>query len=565
MGLVLEHNPRHEACPARYLSVRLAACFPEPGLTVPRFHVHVTMALSSRAHAFSVESLVGKSLKRKLEDHEDATSRAHPMGRLTPPDPVQDTGGNESGEEAKGQRARARSCLSPPPCPGISSVCLAVQVELQGAELWKRFHEIGTEMIITKAGRRMFPAVRVKIKGLDLMKQYYIAMDIVPVDSKRYRYVYHSSQWMVAGNTEQSSLSPRLYVHPDSPASGETWMKQIVSFDRVKLTNNDMDDKGHIILQSMHKYKPRLHVILKQADANLSVNQLLPTDGVQTFSFPETEFTTVTAYQNQQITRLKIDRNPFAKGFRDPGRNRVSLEGVIDSYPWRAAVPTLDFQAFNIQTRGRCSDSSQVTYTETPCSLTSVISPSCSPPLFHVTSNTLGMTCRDAHLCNVDFPICYTSGRNMGPQRFTYPPSYDRVRVNTSPSEIFATQRSPSLMFRLPYFSSINALTTNHGKAGDLNGHGVQVPNAAFSHLQIMQPRSTISQDNPMHQDLYNFSVRRPYSLYGYNLAASSRLATHPFKLITQNSPPPNANTPVTERTLGVGKAQWQPAANPSL
>lgn len=28
-----------------------------------------------------------------------------------------------------------------------------VQVELQGSELWKRFHEIGTEMIITKAGR----------------------------------------------------------------------------------------------------------------------------------------------------------------------------------------------------------------------------------------------------------------------------------------------------------------------------------------------------------------------------------------------------------------------------
>lgn len=28
-----------------------------------------------------------------------------------------------------------------------------MQVELQGAELWRRFHEIGTEMIITKAGR----------------------------------------------------------------------------------------------------------------------------------------------------------------------------------------------------------------------------------------------------------------------------------------------------------------------------------------------------------------------------------------------------------------------------
>lgn len=29
----------------------------------------------------------------------------------------------------------------------------AIQVELQGSELWKRFHDIGTEMIITKAGR----------------------------------------------------------------------------------------------------------------------------------------------------------------------------------------------------------------------------------------------------------------------------------------------------------------------------------------------------------------------------------------------------------------------------
>ncbi|CAI9536551.1 unnamed protein product [Staurois parvus] len=88
-------------------------------------------------------------------------------------------------------------------------------------------------------------------------------------------------------------------------------MRQIISFDRVKLTNNEMDDKGHIILQSMHKYKPRVHLIVQDWPK-----------GSKTFSFKETEFTTVTAYQNQQITKLKIDRNPFAKGFRDPGRNR---------------------------------------------------------------------------------------------------------------------------------------------------------------------------------------------------------------------------------------------------
>jgi len=55
---------------------------------------------------------------------------------------------------------------------------------------------------------------------------------------------------MVAGKTEHSRLSPHLYVHPDSPRSGENWMRQGISFDRVKLTNNEMDDKGHV--SSLH-------------------------------------------------------------------------------------------------------------------------------------------------------------------------------------------------------------------------------------------------------------------------------------------------------------------------
>ncbi|AWP12417.1 putative T-box transcription factor TBX22-like [Scophthalmus maximus] len=256
--------------------------------------------LSSRAHAFSVEALVGKPCKRmKVSEGHESSSAG-------------DTGGDTSiftGGEGKPRESDCRPDRE-------------VRVELQGSELWKRFYEIGTEMIITKAGRRMFPSVRVKVRNLDPCQQYYIAMDVMPVDSKRYRYVYHSSQWMVAGNTDHSCISPRLYVHPDSPCAGETWMRQVISFDRVKLTNNEMDDKGHIILQSMHKYKPRVHIIRHDPRMDLSQIQSLPAEGVHSFSFPETEFTTVTAYQNQQITKLKIDRNPFAKGFRDPGRNR---------------------------------------------------------------------------------------------------------------------------------------------------------------------------------------------------------------------------------------------------
>lgn len=50
---------------------------------------------------------------------------------------------------------------------------------------------------------------------------------------------------MVAGNAD-SPVPPRLYIHPDSPASGETWMRQVISFDKLKLTNNELDDQGHV-------------------------------------------------------------------------------------------------------------------------------------------------------------------------------------------------------------------------------------------------------------------------------------------------------------------------------
>lgn len=51
----------------------------------------------------------------------------------------------------------------------------------------------------------------------------------------------------------------------------------------------------------MHKYKPRVHII--QHDPRVDFLQIhsLPAEGVHSFSFPETEFTTVTAYQNQQV------------------------------------------------------------------------------------------------------------------------------------------------------------------------------------------------------------------------------------------------------------------------
>ncbi len=143
--------------------------------------------------------------------------------------------------------------------------------------------------------RRMFPPYKVTLEGLDTHSKYILLMDIIPLDDCRYK--YHNSEWVVTGvNFSQllrlffvlqtqlteclgsqtktsfselrysfdyqettmqvpSALSAgkaephmpgRLYIHPDSPASGGHWMKQPVSFHKLKLTNNNLDQNGHV-------------------------------------------------------------------------------------------------------------------------------------------------------------------------------------------------------------------------------------------------------------------------------------------------------------------------------
>ncbi len=149
-------------------------------------------------------------------------------------------------------------------------------------------------------------------------------------------------------------------------------MKQVVSFDKLKLTNHQLDDNGHVsgkinncqkvifysiakylrnrrfaskkceeilenqlaristvhkssclddsfdkqlfvlkkimqrkcilfqvILNSMHKYQPRLHVIYNKPKHDTSDSE--STENFKTFIFPETRFMAVTAYQNHRV------------------------------------------------------------------------------------------------------------------------------------------------------------------------------------------------------------------------------------------------------------------------
>lgn len=188
------------------------------------------------------------------------------------------------------------------------------KAELAEPELWRAFHKMTTEMVITKSGRRMFPAYKVNVSGLDPKAKYVMLMDIVPRDENRYK--FHNNGWAVAGKADPEPTK-RPYIHPDSPATGEQWMQKPISFHKLKLTNNITERQPfQAVLNSMHKYIPRVHIV--RADDLMKINFC----EFVTFSFEESEFIAVTAYQNEQITQLKIDHNPFAKGFRDNGSGR---------------------------------------------------------------------------------------------------------------------------------------------------------------------------------------------------------------------------------------------------
>uniref|UniRef100_A0A8C4W913 T-box transcription factor 19 n=2 Tax=Gopherus TaxID=38771 RepID=A0A8C4W913_9SAUR len=178
-----------------------------------------------------------------------------------------------------------------------------LQLVLEEAALWQRFREVTNEMIVTKNGRRMFPVLKISVSGLDPNAMYSFLLDFAPTDGHRWKYV--NGEWVPAGKPEPPSHSC-VYIHPDSPNFGAHWMKASVSFSKVKLTNK-LNGSGQIMLNSLHKYEPQVHIVRVGGPHRMVMN----------CSFPETQFIAVTAYQNEEITALKIKYNPFAKAFLD--------------------------------------------------------------------------------------------------------------------------------------------------------------------------------------------------------------------------------------------------------
>ncbi|CAF3437991.1 unnamed protein product [Rotaria socialis] len=229
------------------------------------------------------------------------------------------------------------------PYPPLNGLCRSdsMAVELVNRPLWLKFAPHTLENIITKTGRRMFPTLEYKIYGLKPEATYNMYVDMVLIDVNHWK--FNSGKWVPSGQAEQCQKTNHVYLHPDSPNSGTHWMKnEKVSFSKLKLTNNKQLPTSHpqnqmtLILNSMHKYMPRLNIVEvsgRSSDPTSSNKSNSPPK--HTFTFPETQFIAVTAYQNTDVTQLKIDNNPFAKGFRDSADSR----NTYHSYSYGSPSP----------------------------------------------------------------------------------------------------------------------------------------------------------------------------------------------------------------------------------
>lgn len=196
-----------------------------------------------------------------------------------------------------------------------------IDVVLENESVWSRFHSVGTEMIITEQGRRMFPWCRFHLAGLHPERRYSLLMDVVPVDDFRHR--WNGEMWETDGPGEPRVLGQPCF-HPHSPALGQRWMDGPVSFYKVKLTHDTVDQDSCVPLRPMHRYQPRLYIVPHQQRA-----VSLQDPEVQMFTFTKTEFYAVTSFQNPKIKQLKINCNPFMSAFKEDGEKKL-MHAVSD-------------------------------------------------------------------------------------------------------------------------------------------------------------------------------------------------------------------------------------------
>ncbi|KAF1762043.1 hypothetical protein GCK72_010305 [Caenorhabditis remanei] len=187
-----------------------------------------------------------------------------------------------------------------------------IRISLSDKKTWNEFYP-KTEMIVTKKkGRVIFPHLNYNLKGMEPGTLYTVHIHLERVDHIKYK--FDAGEWQEFGKGEP--VHPIKYKeHPDGARPGSHWMKETVSFSHLKITNDaENKDNKLILVQSMHKYRPVVTITKHGGYPG------------EEFRLALTEFIVVTAYQSDEMIKLKVAHNKFASGFRSNGKRRNSID-----------------------------------------------------------------------------------------------------------------------------------------------------------------------------------------------------------------------------------------------
>ena len=90
----------------------------------------------------------------------------------------------------------------------------------------------------------MFPGLSVSVWGLESDVKYTVQCEMVPTSNNRFKYI--NSKWTTVGKAEVHDSETLTFQHQDSPASGKQWMRDRISFKKIKLTNDKNSKKGYV-------------------------------------------------------------------------------------------------------------------------------------------------------------------------------------------------------------------------------------------------------------------------------------------------------------------------------
>jgi len=92
----------------------------------------------------------------------------------------------------------------------------------------------------------MFPLLGVQLSGLEPDRIYHVAVDMVPVDQLRYRYIYQRSQWTINGSAADDDDMPSQTSVCQHPSVVTCRRQTAVTFDKLKLTNHQHNCNKHV-------------------------------------------------------------------------------------------------------------------------------------------------------------------------------------------------------------------------------------------------------------------------------------------------------------------------------